>query len=148
MVIPNVDQNGNLPPGEHAATWQEFSQHYATNTHRATLIGGLRAALTALHSSGCQTAWIDGSFVTSKTQPNDIDIAWDDSTADINQLKQLEPTLLDFTNRRAAQKHKFGCECFPATWQADPNGLTFLEYFQHDRNNKPKGIVRIDLSTL
>jgi hypothetical protein len=147
-VIPAFNQHDNLPAGEHHTTWQEFVQHFSWNTYRATLIGGLRAALIALQTCGCETAWIDGSFATRKTNPNDIDVAWDDETTDFDLLEQLEPTLLDFANRRAAQKRKFGCEFFPATWDADSNGTTFLEYFQKDRNNDPKGIIRISLNTL
>ncbi len=147
-MIPAFDQNGNLLAGEHDLDWQEFTQHFAWNTKRATLIGGLQAALIALHNCGCPTAWIDGSFATNKPNPNDIDVAWDDDQTDFQLLQQIEPTLLEFSHRRAAQKRKFGCECFPATWEADANGTTFLEYFKKDRNGNPKGIIRISLSTI
>jgi hypothetical protein len=136
-VITNFNQNDNFSAGEHHLTWQEFVQHYAWNTHRATLIGELRAALIALQTCGCETAWINRSFATKKTTPNDIDVAWDDETTDFDLLEQLEPTLLDFANRRTAQKRKFACEFFPATLEADINGTTFLQYFQKNRNNDP-----------
>jgi hypothetical protein len=58
----------------------------------------------------------------------------------------LDPVLLDFSDRRAAQKAKFGGELFPAQLAAEPGGATFLEFFQHDRvTGEPKGIVAIDL---
>ena len=145
-MIPDFDQNGNLPPGEHPCNWTAFTQHFAWNTHRAVLIGGLRAALTSLHICGCQTAWIDGSFTTNKDNPGDIDVCYD--TTDYAKLKQLEPTLLDFGQARARMKQKFGCECFPAALPAEPNGITFLEFFQTSKNQEAKGIIRLNLNSL
>ena len=44
-------------------------------------------------------------------------------------------------------KAKFGGELFPAHMDAG-GGTRYLEFFQHDRNGKPKGIVRLDLGEL
>lgn len=60
----------------------------------------------------------------------------------------LDATLLDFSNRRQAQKLAFGGELFPADWEADEHGRTFLEFFQTDQQDLPKGIIAIDLRTL
>jgi len=58
----------------------------------------------------------------------------------------LDPILLDFTNRRAAQEAKYGGELFPSLQRADPAGNTFLEFFQIDkRTGEAKGIVALDL---
>jgi hypothetical protein len=57
-----------------------------------------------------------------------------------------QPLLLDFSDRRAAQKAKFGGELFPAQFAAEPGGTAFLEFFQLDRlTQEPKGIIAIDL---
>lgn len=57
--------------------------------------------------------------------------------------------LLDFTDRRATQKAKYGGELFPADLSADPAGTRFLDYFQQDKTTgKPKGIVALDLGDL
>ncbi len=58
----------------------------------------------------------------------------------------LDLVLLDFTNRRAAQKAKYGGELFPSVGLADPAGNTFLEFFQLDkRSGEAKGIIAIEL---
>ena len=68
---------------------------------------------------------------------------------DFNLLDGLDPVLLDWSNRRAAQKAKFGGELFIAESVADPWGTTYLEFFQHDRaTGEPKGILAIDLRSL
>jgi hypothetical protein len=60
--------------------------------------------------------------------------------------ERLDPVLLDFTDRRAAQKAKYGGELFPSLAFADPAGNTFLEFFQIDKSTgKAKGIIAIDL---
>lgn len=61
----------------------------------------------------------------------------------------LDPVLLDFSDRRAAQKRRFGGELFPAEVAAEPHGTIFLDYFQRDRSTgDPKGIVALDLERL
>ena len=39
-------------------------------------------------------------------------------------------------------------EFFPADWSVQPDGTTFLDYFQRDRTGQPKGIIAIDLGGL
>ena len=48
-------------------------------------MNGLRAALVNLKGAGCQTAYINGSFVTRKELPNDYDACWEE-TALIRRL--------------------------------------------------------------
>jgi hypothetical protein len=93
---------------------------------------------------GCQRIFIGGSFVTNKEFPGDFDLCWQDDTVDFLKLQILDPVLLDFKNKRAAQKAKYGGELFPASFFADGD-RTYLEFFQIDRNGDAKGIVSIDL---
>jgi hypothetical protein len=149
VVILGFDSTGNLPPGVHRATWQEVQAHFGTDGHRNLLLQGFRRALLSLARAGCETAYLDGSFVTSKSVPNDFDACWEMSNVDISRLQLEEPVLLDFSNRRAAQKVKFGGELFPAQAQANPSGGIFLDFFQRDKNTgNPKGIIAIDLRSL
>jgi hypothetical protein len=81
----------------------------------------------------------------AKKKPGDIDVAYDDTNLDWEMLQRLEPTLLDFTNARAAQKRKFNCEFFAVSWAAEPDGTNFLDFFQRDRNGQAKGILLLEL---
>ena len=50
------------------------------------------------------------------------------------------------SNKRAAQKAKYGGELFRANTIADSvSRKTYLDFFQEDRNGNPKGIVAINL---
>jgi len=77
----------------------------------------LKRALDSLRAAGCQRAYIDGSFVTDKDDPEDFDACWEVAGVD---PARLDPELLDFSKRRAAQKAKYRGELFPADSGADP----------------------------
>lgn len=145
-MIPDFDADGNLPPGVHWATWQEFVQRFGMSPHRDKLLMGLRSALDGLKAAGCQAVYIDGSFVTTKSVPNDFDACWD--TEGVNP-DLLDPILLLLTNGRVAQKAKYFGELFPAQFSEGMTGLRFLEFFQIDKETgKLKGIIAINLRRL
>ena len=144
-MIPPFQPNGYLPTGIHPATWQQTVERLGTNPHRRTLLRGLLLALENLRQAGCRTIYLNGSFASAEEHPGDFDVAWE--TIDVDP-RLLDTTLLDFSNRRQAQKLAFGGEFFPADWEADEHGRTFLEFFQTDREAVPKGTIAIDLRTL
>ena len=145
-MIPPLRDDGLLPPGIHWASWDELSERFGTNPWRRLLLSGLRAALEELGRAGCRTLYVDGSFVTDKVQPGDYDACWDMLGVDPDIL---DPVLFIFDPGRKTQKAKYLGELFPASSQANPEGQTFLEFFQTDKESGgPKGIVAIDLGGL
>jgi hypothetical protein len=141
LTIPRFDRaTGNLPPGVHDATWNEVKARFGDTPRRRHLLTGLEQALRQLADAGCVSVLLDGSFVTAKAEPNDYDGARETKGVDPDLLDQV---LLDFSNARAEMKGKYGGEMFPAGSPAAP-GRTFREFFQQDRDGRPKGIVRID----
>jgi hypothetical protein len=148
VVIPAPDADGNLPAGVYPATWDELSNAFGQNPLRAQLLDGLYRAAKALQQAGCSTLYVDGSFVTTKDHPKDVDACWE--PAGVNGSSP-DPVLLDFRNRRIAQKVKYGGELFISSSRAEatPPRRTFLEFFQSDKDTgKPKGIIAIDLRRL
>jgi hypothetical protein len=139
MALPQLRDDGTLPIGEHVATWPEIKTRFGGTEARTALLGGLLAVLVELQRVGCRTAWIDGSFVTSKPEPNDFDMCWDETGVD---EAALDPVFFDFADKRAAQKAKYGGEIFPAGAVADALQTTFREFFQQ-KYGVAKGIVRI-----
>jgi hypothetical protein len=137
--------NGTLPSGIQSATWQQVEELLVFNDRRLELLAGLKRACEPLLQSGCQRIYIGGSFATNKEFPGDFDVCWEDDNVNFVKLKELDPVLLDFKDKRAAQKAKYGGELFPASSLASMDGQTFLEFFQQDRDGNPKGIIAIDL---
>lgn len=147
MALPAFDTaTGNLPPGIHVATWDEIRAVLGSTPRRVMLLDGLYRALHALRAAGCERVYVDGSFVTTKATPGDFDGCWE--VQGVN-ASALDPVLLDFTARRAAQKAKYGGELFIANAPAIPAGTAFLDFFQIDKiTGERKGIIAIDLGDL
>ena len=100
-------------------------------------------AIDSLRRAGCHTVYIDGSFVTNKEVPNDFDACWEETGV---TPELLDPVLLQFDAGRAAQKARYLGELFPASVGATVEGMSFLEFFQTDRETGgSKGIIAVDL---
>ncbi len=146
MIPPFDDDTGNLPPGQHLASWTDVATRFGWNKRRRTLLEGLLRACQNLKSTGARRVWVDGSFVTDKENPSDYDGCWD--RTEMREAQKLDPVLQDMTNKRAAQKAKYFGELFQVRAIADALGRPFVDFFQCDRDGNPKGIVIIDLETV
>lgn len=145
-MIPELNEDGNLPPGVHAARLAEVEARFSGTEVRRALFRGLKEALRSLGAAGCRRFYLNGSFVTAKAEPGDFDACWDPRGVDPDLL---DPVLLDFEDSRRAQKQRYGGEMFPSTAKANPEGAGFLDFFQKDRDEeKPKGILLIDPSEI
>lgn len=128
----------------HSATWGEVVRVFGHNAHRRRLLSGLHEALVQLKIAGCGRAYLDGSFVTSKSHPSDYDACWETRGVD---PQYLDPVLLDLRPPRVAQKARYYGEVFPAS--VSVCGLTMFQFFQFDKEtNDAKGIISIDLNEL
>ena len=137
---------GCLPVGVHDATWEEVSERLGDTPKRKMLLAGLRDACIAIRIAGGSHLYLDGSFVTNKRNPGD----WDGCYSEVGiNSSLLDPVLLDFSNKRAAQQAKFKGEAFFADDSAVSLGPPYLEFFQQEKNTgRKKGIVRLDLGTV
>ncbi len=144
-MLPPFDAMGRLPEGIHATDWAEFADRFGASVRRKQLLVGLVAALRLLRDAGCPRVFVGGSFVTSKPDPGDFDVAWEMEGVDADAL---HPIFLDFEDERAAQKRRFGGEFFPAQFVEGDTGRSFLEFFQRTRDDEPVGIVAIELEMI
>lgn len=146
MIPPFDPDTGALPPGIHPASWAEVMDRFGVSSHRHDLLLGLRRALDALEAAGCRQVYLDGSFVTTKDKPGDVDVAWDSRGVDRDRLFELAPVLFDSMLPRRRQRELYGGDYFIAAMVADGRNRSFLEFFQYDRHTGAlKGIVAIQL---
>lgn len=142
-MIPEFNAHGLLPGGIHSATLSQIRERFGGNERRDRLLTGLIEALRLLRAAGCGRIYINGSFVTAKELPNDIDVCWDIAGVDPDAL---DPVFFDFEDGRAAQKARFGAEFFPAQVPEGLTGRAFLDFFQVDKQTgEPKGIIKLEL---
>jgi hypothetical protein len=142
-MIPEFDENGNLPPGVYFCDWDELKQRFGYNIRRRNLINGIEEVLTFLKAARCRTAYLNGSFVTSKSNPQDFDMCWDSDDVDIDYLRKNARLLLSFYNS-TAQKARYGGEIYPSDQPVDESIIS-IEFFQRDRQQNRKGIIAINL---
>ena len=151
-----IEQYGCLPEGIHTMTWIEAHNMFSFSKRREQLLVGIEKIMEILKACGCEYLYLDGSFVTNKLNPNDIDAFFSITNGEnINtiykKLLDREPFLFPNPENRKFLKQKYGCEVF---WEnsaafTDMNGneIPYIEFFQQ-LNGYPdikKGIVKIKL---
>lgn len=111
--------------------------------HRQHLLDRFKAFLSALRATGLRgSVWVDGSFTTEKEDPEDVDIliVFDSasvSTANFAELQQLFD--------RTVAKLRYKCDVY-AVGKDDQVGVSYWRgWYGFDRNDIPKGIVRIGI---
>ena len=105
-MLTNLKKSGLLPAGIHSATWSEFVEKFGINNHRLKLLEALKQGLNLLQQYGCTEVCIDGSFVTAKPFPNDIDVAYDNSQMNWKKSIKEQPEFNDIKNGIRIQKEK------------------------------------------
>ncbi len=143
MTIPKLQKNGELPAGEHLSSVDEIEKIYgSSNERRKQLMSGLRQAIDNFEKAGVKTIWINGSFVTGKKEPSDIDGCWEyDETVD---LRVLDAVFVSDCGTKE-MKDKYGLDFFVSNWIEMSSGLPFPRFFQVNRDGDAKGIIVLEL---
>jgi|WetSurMetagenome_2_1015567.scaffolds.fasta_scaffold426568_1 hypothetical protein len=143
-MIPDFDYEGNLPPGVHSATLIEIEERFSYNLTRKEHLSHLKLLIKDLIAIGCKTIYIDGSFVTRKSLPNDMDICWENRGVDLNNAKRCLPILWELNFPREKQQKKYHADIFPASCIERSSTLLFLDFFQKDKTGNVKGIIKLE----
>lgn len=135
MKIPSFNEAGELPPGEYKTSLPIVKNRFGSlSAKREKLMRGLERATENLRGAGIKRIWIDGSFVTSKEKPNDVDGCWEYSEE--VDLVKLDPVFLAET--RAPMKEKYGVEFFPAGVIEAGSGLPFPNFLKLIETENPR----------
>jgi len=100
-----------------------------------------------LKTIGCPAVFIDGSFVTDKILPNDVDVCWDDRGVDYDDVELKLPILSDLAPPRKRQQLLYNADVFPAFIDESGSKKRFIDFFQQtkDDENVKKGIIKIEI---
>ena len=150
-----------LPPGVWPCTMPEIEQTlvrpFVASRTRASIFNGLQFYLRDCQQLGIGgRVWIDGSFVTGKTDPADIDLFILASFDALNRLSLEEQTeALNLIHGSAATKtrydvHSFGAITFPTTdvnYEENARGtIGGLQFFGRTKLLYPGNKQQIQLS--
>src|SRR5438270_7660751 len=76
-MLPPFDDIGHLPPGIHLCTVAELIARFGSGSEeRETEISELLPFIEAAKTAGVRRLLVNGSFVTGKLAPNDVDIVF------------------------------------------------------------------------
>jgi hypothetical protein len=145
MILQFTDE-GLLPSGVHETDLEELKEKMGWNRKRRELLEGLEEVLELMASCGVVRVYLDGSFVTGKDRPNDIDGCYDlaeDVTAE--DLGRLAPIFPPNPEGRAEAKRRFGVDLFPSAATELGSGQPFLRFFQTDREGCERGVLSVEL---
>jgi uncharacterized protein DUF6932 len=147
-VLPELDIDGDLPPGIHHATLDELEQRlsrFVVSDRRISLFGWFKQLVAMAQGSGIvDRLVIGGSFVTSKPEPNDIDLVIILSK-DVD-FEVLTPSQYSVTDRRALRRVLKTEALDVITVRNGTSRMDLvLEFFQSKRDNKQVGVVEVKL---
>ena len=146
MAIPDFEENGVLPEGIHEATESELFErfrYFRSSVRRFELCRKLKEYLDAIHQSSLELdVLVDGSFVTSEDEPNDIDMILI-LPADFDFEAELSPYKSNLVSARWVRKH-YGFDILVAVRGTEAHAR-YLNDFQKvkGRPGLMKGIVRV-----
>ncbi len=146
MPIPEMDEAGFLPEGIHEATMEEVRERFGRfqrTDRRPTLFAKLSTFLAEVRATGLVEAVIlDGSFVTAKDEPSDIDLILVlDRTHDFRaDLKPFQYNIL--AKRRARNRFRFD---IVAAAEGSDRLAESVDFFQQvkERPEIRKGILKV-----
>jgi hypothetical protein len=142
-MLPDFTDEGLLPPGIHRATLGEVRAKLGWGRRRKSLVDGLEMALRLMKNCGVERVYLDGSFVTDKDRPGDIDGCYDVPTT--SNLGMMFPVWPWTPPNRVISKQMFGVELAPSRARATASGEPYITFFQKARDGRPRGIVLLKL---
>lgn len=131
-MIPAFNDEGYLPPGLHQATVEEIHARFGRESElRQVQMESLRWMIKLARLTGVQRIVVNGSFVTDKLEPNDVDC--------------VLLVVLGFPRDEAAEKDLLSGLPFINMELVDQEGFEqFTEKtFATDRDLVPKGMIEV-----
>ncbi len=143
MALADLNDQGDLSPGIHQATLNEVVERFGTTPakRRVLALRLERIYKLAVGTGHVARFIVFGSFITGKTEPNDVDVfILMENSFDFDQLVGEARLLFE---HGTAQAH-FGCSLFWIRRLAALDGeQATIEHWQIKRNRNCAGLLRL-----
>jgi hypothetical protein len=125
MAIPDLDEHGLLPVGAHDCSAEEIAGRFGWNPHRLDLTRRFSDCLVReVRSRFSEPVYVNGSFVTDKETPEDVDAVLDVRRAtDSRQLRAIK--------FMAAERDRLRRQYSVDFWVNLPGANDFSDFFQY-----------------
>lgn len=142
-MIPELSDDGLLPPGIHRASIGEIERQFVKfdrSDRRFRIYAGLKRLIEEVRKLPfIQAMYLAGSFVSSKPEPNDFDCLL---TIDGESFPQeLRPFEYRIVSRRAAAK-EFGGDVIAVVAGSELH-WRYMDFFQTSRDGTPVGMIEL-----
>jgi len=148
MPIPSLDEHGFLPAGVHECTLDEIKAKFGAfqrSDRRPQLFARLEAFLSEAKASGLVVSVVvDGSFVTAKHEPNDIDLIVVVASQHSFETDLSPAQYAVLSKRRVYRRHAFDILVAPADSDEHRRYLRFFQQIRFEPG-RFKGILEIRL---
>lgn len=147
MPIPKLDEHGLLPAGAHDCSLEEMTARFAWNDHRQRLMYAFARFLRSeIDDVFDFPVYADGSFVTDKEHPEDIDVVLELSDGSDAQKWRAFMYMHEHQDRI---RHQYDVDFWVKLARFN-DFIAFFQYVGHKTakfkgldHNHPKGILRI-----
>lgn len=150
MPLPSFTEQGILPPGVHVCTFVEAEQLLCSNERRIEIWAGLQGFVDWAEALPPPTAiLIDGSYVTDKPLPGDVDVIVDISGCmEADQLRWFEA----WNDHHEHVKDAYLVDFYPFVVGQGNDFSAFFQYVRIEEAlrrgispNIRKGILRVEV---
>jgi hypothetical protein len=143
-MLPPANENGDLPPGVHLATWAEVEERFGSaNENRMHALAKLKFLHDLARRTGfLRNFYVFGSFVSAATKPHDVDIVLVmGSNFRVEDSPRESRTLFSHPDAQA----RYGATVFWLRKGVLPTEAMreFLEVWQAKRDGTLRGILEV-----
>ncbi len=148
MPIPPLQEDGLLPPGLYVADMDQIAERFGKSTpRRQELFERLRMFVELAQHCGALRMFVNGSFVTAKPEPGDVDVVIWLGTKYLELLEQNDESAIRLEEMFDTRQPK---EAFWVDTEQKWSG--WVEFFSRARGHlhlrKQKGLVEVKLRCL
>jgi hypothetical protein len=124
-MIPDFNDDGILPSGRYNCTLADAEDRFANNDARKIIWKNFQAVLVEMKAEGLTgNLYLDGSYVTDKSIPNDIEVVLD-VTSETKEQQAL--AILFYTYHHSRLRSILKVDWYPSL----PNQNDFVSFFEY-----------------
>lgn len=133
-TLPPFDKRGCLPEGIYNPTVEEFTERFVKVTERRKELFGKYQQFTKLcnQAKGIEEHYLDGSYVTDKEEPGDIDLlfTFNDDVYDSNKSYN---SYFEITRQQKRMKEDYEVHVFYAKNTTDVDPLDMQIFWEKEK---------------